>query len=81
MKRSLFNGLLLLLGLFLQSNVANACSACFSANENTRIAYYATTAFLSFLPLVMLGILAWWLRRFFQSIEIQSQNTHGKSNQ
>tara|TARA_B100000959_G_C14840571_1_gene565860 strand:- start:795 stop:1010 length:216 start_codon:yes stop_codon:yes gene_type:complete len=66
MKRFQVNGLLLVGFLFL-TNIANACSACFSANEKTRIAYYATTAFLSFLPLIMLGILVWWLRHFFRS--------------
>ena len=57
---------LFLAGFLLQANEANACSSCFSGNEKTRVAYYVTTAFLSFLPLIMLGILAWWLRRSFR---------------
>lgn len=52
-------------GLWLvMSGVALACPVCFSAkNEDNQIAYLATTGFLTFLPLVMIGSLVLWVRR------------------
>lgn len=49
--------------LVLASGEAQACSVCFSATEENRWAFIATTVFLSLAPLgILLGI-GTWLRR------------------
>ena len=54
----------LLLALFFYGSVAWACPVCFSAkNDENRIAFIVTTAFLTFLPLSLIGGGVWWLRR------------------
>jgi hypothetical protein len=40
-----------------------ACSACAVANEQTRYAYYATTALLTFLPLLMIGGVVFYIAK------------------
>ncbi|MDQ8179039.1 hypothetical protein [Pelagicoccus sp. SDUM812005] len=40
---------------------AEACSVCAVGKEEARVAYYATTAILSFLPLMMIGGLVYFL--------------------
>lgn len=40
-----------------------ACSACSVADEETRYAYYATTALLSFLPLFMIGGVVFYIAK------------------
>jgi hypothetical protein len=43
---------------------AVACAVCFTGREDeTRIAFIATTVLLSALPLLLIGSLVWWLRR------------------
>jgi hypothetical protein len=42
--------------------LAAACPVCFDAQEEARVAYLATTAFLSALPLALAGGAALWLR-------------------
>lgn len=46
---------------------ASACSSCFTGDEATRQAYYATTLLLGALPFLLLGALALWLRRAARS--------------
>jgi len=41
---------------------AHACAVCFSASEENREAFLATTAFLSLLPLGMVTGAGLWLR-------------------
>jgi high-affinity Fe2+/Pb2+ permease len=54
----------LVLALFLYAPAALACPVCFSAkNEENRVAFIVTTAFLTFLPLGLIGGGVWWLRR------------------
>lgn len=48
------------MGLALAS-AAQACSVCVTGKEEARSAYYATTAILSFLPLMMIGGLILYL--------------------
>jgi len=44
--------------------LAAACSVCFTGRaDETRIAFLATTGFLSALPILLIGSLVWWLRR------------------
>ena len=50
--------------------IAAACSVCFSGrSDETRVAFIATTALLTALPLLLIGALVWWLRR--RAIRIQ----------
>ncbi|MDD9944412.1 MAG: hypothetical protein OXU20_25430 [Myxococcales bacterium] len=48
----------------------SACSVCFSAkNEENQIAYLASTGFLTFLPLLLVGALLLWVRKRTQDTE------------
>ena len=50
--------------------LARACSVCTSGTEEaSRLAFILTTAFLSALPLVMLGAVLWWLWRRTRQLE------------
>ncbi len=52
------------LAVVLSPQLASACSVCMSGKEDeTRIAFIVMTAFLTFLPLCLIGGLVWWLRR------------------
>ncbi|MBT6380230.1 MAG: hypothetical protein HOJ89_08430 [Opitutales bacterium] len=42
---------------------SHACSVCAVANEKTRFAYYATTALLTFLPLLMIGGVVFYIAK------------------
>lgn len=50
----------LLFGLLAASR-SYACSVCVVGKEEARTAYYATTAILSFLPLIMVGAVVFYL--------------------
>jgi high-affinity Fe2+/Pb2+ permease len=51
-------------------SVAVACSVCSAGRDDeTRAAFLATTGLLSFLPLVLIGGLVWWLRRRARELE------------
>lgn len=53
--------------LLLAPDVAFACPVCFSAqNEDNRAAFVAMTAFLTLLPLGMLGVGLGWVWRRMQ---------------
>lgn len=52
-----------LLALVALPDAAYACAACFDANDENRQAFIATTAFLTLLPLGMVGGAGLWLRR------------------
>ena len=47
---------------FLAARATLACAVCFTATEENRIAFIATTVFLTFLPLLIIGGVIWWLR-------------------
>ena len=62
MKRAL--GLLLALAAVAAlPDAAHACAVCFDASDENRQAFLMTTAFLSLLPLGMVGGAGLWLRR------------------
>ena len=42
---------------------ASACAVCFAGEEESRVAYIVMTAFLTFLPLTMIGFGIYMLRR------------------
>lgn len=44
------------------SNLAQACAVCFSSTEESRVAFYITTVFLTMLPVIMLIGGAIWVR-------------------
>lgn len=58
------------LALLVAPRIAAACSSCFQGrSDETRVAFIATTVFLTALPLVLIGSVAWWLRRRSLRIE------------
>jgi hypothetical protein len=52
-----------LIAVALLPDAAHACAVCFDGPGETRQAFFATTAFLSLLPLGMLAGTGAWLRR------------------
>jgi len=54
---------LALLALVLLPEVAHACPVCFDPREENRVAYLATTAFMSLFPLGVVGGFTMWLRK------------------
>jgi NADH:ubiquinone oxidoreductase subunit 3 (subunit A) len=53
-----------MLAIVLTPEIATACSVCFSGrSDETRVAFIATTALLTALPLLLIGGFVWWLRR------------------
>ena len=62
-----------LASLFLNSDVL-ACAVCFSSSENTRAAFYLTTAFLTALPVVMLVGGFYWVRKLQQKHDAVDQS-------
>lgn len=53
--------------VMLLPRLALACPICFSAaNEHVLRTYYLTALFMTLLPLVMVGVLAAWLRQRFK---------------
>ena len=49
--------------LFLLPDAAHACAVCFDSSDENRRAFLVTTAFLSLLPLGMVGGAGLWLRK------------------
>jgi hypothetical protein len=54
--------------------LAHACAVCFEANDKNRAAFFATTIFLSLLPLGMIGGSYMWLRRRAQELRDSAAN-------
>ena len=63
---------LAVLGLVLGLSRLDACPVCFQSGGEERWAFYATTAFLTVLPLSMVGGIVFWLRRRFRQLEEES---------
>ena len=52
------------LAIVLSPQLAKACSVCTTGKDDeTRAAFVAMTAFMTFLPLGLIGGFVWWLRR------------------
>jgi hypothetical protein len=51
-----------------------ACPVCFSASDENREAFLATTAFLSLLPLGMVGGAGLWLRKRSRAIDAEAES-------
>ena len=60
-----------------------ACAVCFSGEDANRIAYIATTGFLTFLPLTMVGLGLWMGRRYIvrRSAEIDAVTGIGTTSE
>ena len=59
----------LALVVLLLPDVSEACAVCFQAkSEESRQAFIWTTAFLTVLPLAMIGSFAGWLRYRFRQL-------------
>ena len=58
----LFAGVLFVLTVIFP-DVAHACPVCFDSREENRVAFIATTAFLTFLPLGLIGAMVFTLFR------------------
>ena len=54
---------------------ARACSVCFSANDENRLAFLVTTIFLTALPLAMIGSTVLWLWRRALRLEEDAAET------
>jgi len=54
--KKLWIGVLALFAVMVLPDVAHACPVCFDPNEENRMAFLATTAFLSLLPLSLVGL-------------------------
>lgn len=54
-------GVVLFLSLW--PRLSEACSVCFSAEGEVRVAFIISTAFLTVVPLIGAGLIIWWVRR------------------
>ncbi len=64
----------LALGLWLTPALASACAVCTGGeNEDSAFAFILMTVFMSCLPLVLIGTIAWFLRRAFREREAKAQ--------
>jgi hypothetical protein len=61
--RRLWIPVLALVFLAILPDVAHACPVCFDPRDENRVAFLATTIFLSAVPLGMVGGLTMWLRK------------------
>ena len=59
-RHPLFSALAL---VFLVPDVAHACPVCFDPRDENRVAFLATTVFMSLFPLSMVGGVGLWLRK------------------
>jgi hypothetical protein len=60
---------LVLLALVLVPEMAHACPVCFDPREENRVAYLATTAFMSLFPLGVVGGFGMWLRKRARALQ------------
>jgi hypothetical protein len=60
---------LVLVLLHVTPDIASACPVCFDARDRNRAAFFATTVFLSLLPLGMVAGLGLWLRRRARALD------------
>ena len=66
------------LAVLLTPELAEACSVCFSGQDQSRTAFIATTAFLSILPLVLIGSMVFWIRSRARALETRGEDAeHG----
>ncbi|MBI1909460.1 MAG: hypothetical protein HYS22_04760 [Deltaproteobacteria bacterium] len=61
MRSSIFS----ILSLFFPA-LALACPSCYWADARNLWAYYGSTILMSLLPLLLLGVLGWWVYRLMK---------------
>jgi len=71
MSTRLRSAALALILLLVLPEVVAACPVCFDPREENRLAFIATTAFLSLLPLGMVAGAGLWLRRRVRTLDAQ----------
>jgi hypothetical protein len=60
--------LVVTLAFLVLAGSADACAVCFQAKTDaSRIAFIASTAAMTALPLVVIGGLVWWVRKRFRA--------------
>ena len=69
MSRLIWIGALALVLLAVLPDVALACPVCFDPRDENRMAFLATTAFLSLLPIGMVGGAGLWLQKRSQEMD------------
>ena len=63
---------LLALTVVLTPTIGWACPVCFQASEANRFAFIATTAFMSFLPLCLIGAMIYYVRKRYLEMEAEA---------
>ncbi len=66
---------LVVLSVALFADTAAACSVCFSSTEETRWAYYGTTALMALVPFLFVAAIAVWLRRSLRAQRLISASS------
>jgi energy-converting hydrogenase Eha subunit A len=62
--------LLLLMLAALVPGIAEACAVCAPTDEEeVRMAFIVSTAFMTFFPLIVLGSVVWWIRSRYKAME------------
>lgn len=59
------------------TRVAQACAVCAGGTQDNRLEFILTTAFLTFLPLAMMGGIVWYLRRRYLALANQPPSAPG----
>jgi len=59
------------IALLMPSMVAYSCPVCFQSGGEERWAFYVTTAFLTLLPISMVGGIVLWLRK--RSLQLEEE--------
>lgn len=71
---------LALLFLLALPDPAHACAVCFDPREENRIAFLATTVFMSLVPLGMVGGVSLWLRKRARALKRLPRGDAGSSD-
>ena len=56
-------------------SLAWACPGCIGANEENRLAFLGTTALLTFIPLIVIGVTVRWLQLRARRLEEESRQS------
>jgi len=67
--------LMVSMAVLLAPQLATACAVCFTGrSDETRVAFLATTGFLTALPILLVGTLVWWLCRRARQIRDECES-------
>ncbi|MEQ1504840.1 MAG: hypothetical protein ABMB14_21575 [Myxococcota bacterium] len=59
-----------MIALYTLGAAALACPVCSDPNDPSANAYFSSTMFLSFLPLIAMGVVALWLYRAYTAPDL-----------